>query len=83
MRKMRQTPAWADKKKIAAIYAEARKLTIELNWLHVVDHIVPLNGITVNGLHTEQNLHVVRWELNASKCNHYWPDMWTDQLELI
>lgn len=40
-----------------------------------VDHIVPLQGRAVCGLHTEHNLAVIPKRENRSKGNRYWPNM--------
>ena len=78
-----QTPAWANKKKIAAIYKEARRLTIETRSLHVVDHIVPIHGGIVSGLHNEFNLEPVPYGYNATKSNRWWPNMPLEQMEIF
>ena len=63
------TPPWADKTKIAAIYARAAQLRQE------VDHIVPLVSPIVCGLHCEANLQILPMPANRSKNNRHWPDM--------
>ncbi|QPB08658.1 putative endonuclease [Burkholderia phage Mica] len=78
-----RTPPWADLAAIRAMYAEAERLTRETGELHVVDHIVPLRGKIVSGLHWHGNMRVIHWRANASKGALTWPDMPMEQLELI
>ena len=54
-----RTPKWADELAINAIYAEARRLTYSTGTRYEVDHIIPLNGATVSGLHVETNLQIL------------------------
>jgi hypothetical protein len=64
--KLQRTPAWADHDKTRAFYrlvAAFSKLYVP----HHVDHIVPLNGATVSGLHVENNLQVLVAEDNLRK----------------
>jgi hypothetical protein len=79
----RRTPPWADMKAIAAVYAEAKRMTRETGELHVVDHIVPMCGKTVSGLHVHWNLRVIHWRPNALKGAFVWPDMPMEQMDLI
>lgn len=67
--KRQRVPAWADKEKIAEIYAEAQRLTLETGIPHEVDHILPLQGKTVSGLHVHTNLRVITRRENRSKQN--------------
>lgn len=62
--KMR-TPTWANREAIDAIYAEAQRTNM------TVDHIVPLRGKTVSGLHVEHNLQLLTREENARKSNRF------------
>lgn len=68
-RKQHAMPAWADQALIRRFYAEAELMTQLTGIKHEVDHIIPLNGKGVCGLHIPANLRVVTREFNGKKGN--------------
>jgi len=71
--KLRATPVWANREKIAAFYEEASRLTKETGIPHEVDHIIPLRGKLVSGLHVETNLQVLPATINRRKQARWSP----------
>lgn len=67
------TPVWADMEKIASIYRIAAELTERTGTPYHVDHIVPINGRLVCGLHCEANLQILEGSENARKRNAFDP----------
>lgn len=59
-----QTPSWANQGHIAEFYRSRPEG-------YHVDHIVPLNGLDVCGLHVENNLQYLTVEENLSKNNKF------------
>ena len=77
--KLSRTPAWLtefDLLKMQCLYQVAAMRTRESGQAWHVDHIVPLQGETVSGLHAPWNLRVITASENLSKSNKKWPDMW-------
>lgn len=62
-------PPWADRKKIQAMYLEAKRLTRETGIRHEVDHFYPLRGKNSCGLHVEYNLRIITGAENRKKFN--------------
>jgi len=68
-RKYHATPAWANDFFIEEIYDLAKLRTDATGIPWEVDHIVPLQGRKVCGLHVENNLQVIPMVSNRSKSN--------------
>lgn len=70
----RATPPWANQFFITEAYhiAKVRNQFLGGNW-HV-DHIIPLRGKNVCGLHVENNLQVIRSEVNLRKGNKFFEE---------
>lgn len=69
-----RTPKWLtaqDKKAIKAIYDEAVAKTTATGTLYHVDHIIPLQGKLVSGLHVPSNLQIITAEENLKKLASY------------
>jgi 5-methylcytosine-specific restriction endonuclease McrA len=67
--KPRATPAWVDLNKIKAIYSCCKQLSELTGVEHHVDHVVPLQGKNVCGLHVHYNLQILKASENISKSN--------------
>lgn len=66
------TPPWLDKSELDKIMSERTKLNIldgPGSW--AVDHIVPLQGDIVSGLHVPWNLEIIPARKNSKKSNKF------------
>lgn len=69
----RAMPKWANPEKIREFYESADALgMLTGEWFHV-DHVIPLRGRTVCGLHNEFNLQILPAAENIKKSNKDWP----------
>lgn len=78
--KLNATPKWLTKEQCAQMedtFIEAKQLTEALSWLNEdncpfeVDHIVPLCGENVKGLHVPWNMQIMPRSINRKKHNKY------------
>lgn len=79
-KKLQATPPWLTKEHLSAIrdfYTKSKALEKTTGVKHHVDHIVPLQGNNVCGLHVPWNLQVLTATENCVKKNNY-PNEWKD-----
>lgn len=63
--KLRRTPVWSETENIKGVYLEAQRQQMQ------VDHIIPLQGELVSGLHVWSNLQLLTPKDNHSKGNKF------------
>jgi|SRR5271166_1805685 len=68
---LNRTPAWADERQTQAIYEAASNMSREFGVEMQVDHVIPLQGDLVSGLHIHSNLQIIPALLNQQKNNHF------------
>jgi hypothetical protein len=69
--KLKATPAWANLEQIKRIYIACASISERTGVEHHVDHIIPLQGEAVCGLHVEKNLAIIPAQMNLQKSNTY------------
>jgi organic radical activating enzyme len=72
--KLQRTPSWLsenDFNKIKKMYDIAKKRSEIEGIKYHVDHIIPLKGKIVSGLHVPSNLQVITWRENITKNNTF------------
>lgn len=70
--KLQRTPSWLTDehhKQISMFYWEAAEVSKLVGEFHTVDHIIPLQGKTVSGLHVPWNLQILTKSENSAKGN--------------
>ncbi len=70
-KKLAATAVWANHKKIQRTYQLAAWASRFTDEPLEVDHVVPLQGELISGLHVEDNLQILSRSQNRSKGNRY------------
>jgi hypothetical protein len=68
---LRAIPGWCDLEMVESVYSLAVAMTKTTGVKHHVDHIIPLRGETVCGLHVPENLQVIPAAQNLTKGNKF------------
>lgn len=75
--KFKAIPKWAKtprhKSAILNIYIQAQVKNLESKTRWQIDHIYPLYGVNVCGLHVVENLRVISKNANQAKSNYFRP----------
>ncbi len=70
-RKTSATPQWYEAALVKQIYLKRDELSKLWGFQLHVDHVIPLQGENVCGLHCWDNLQILEATLNISKSNNY------------
>ena len=72
--KLKASPSWLSKEQkddIKAMYSLAKKFKVMCGIEYHVDHIVPLKGENICGLHVAWNLQILPATINIKKSNNF------------
>lgn len=72
--KRRATPTGKQTPEVLAVYEEAREMTRITGEPHEVDHIIPIQGVAVSGLHVADNLQILTRHQNRKKSRTFNPN---------
>jgi hypothetical protein len=67
---LRRMPVWADQAAITQVYEHAQSIR-DGGFDVQVDHVIPLRGRRVSGLHVHNNLQIIPTLTNKVKANHF------------
>ena len=70
----KRTPVWAQQDKIREVHRMAKVWSKRLGVQMQVDHVAPLSGYEVSGLHCWENLQVVSAQINSEKARGHYPN---------
>jgi hypothetical protein len=69
--KLKATPNWSDKDAIRRMYIVAKFMNEKLGEDYQVDHVIPLKGKSICGLHCETNLQLLSARENRIKGSSF------------
>jgi hypothetical protein len=72
--KIKRTPPWSEKERIKFVYILAERASQVYGIQFDVDHIIPLKGKRVSGLHCLDNLQILEHRDNVMKSNTFDPE---------
>ncbi len=70
-RREQATPSWVNQSEINEVYERAAAMNAAGRQMYQVDHIVPLGGLLVCGLHVPWNLQIITRTQNGRKGNKF------------
>ena len=70
-KQLQATPSWANLKDIERVYIAASNVSKSTKIKHHVDHIIPLQGENICGLHIFNNLCIIPAKMNLQKGNTF------------
>jgi hypothetical protein len=70
-----RTPPWSNLEEIRKIYEKCMEISSSTGIPYNVDHIIPLRGKEVCGLHTINNLRIIPKIDNQRKTNKFIPEL--------
>jgi len=65
------TPVWSNEETIQRVREECKRMSASMRMRFVLDHVIPLRGRTVCGLHVPENLKIVSESFNNLKGNKF------------
>jgi len=69
--KLQRTPVWSETEQIKQLYEHCAFLSESTGEPHEVDHVIPLRGKNVSGLHVSDNLQILPKRIHKYKGNRY------------
>lgn len=69
--KLQATPLWFEKEAVDTLYEKRAQLSVDWGIMLHVDHVVPLQGKNVCGLHCHANLQLLEARMNIVKGNSH------------